>query len=125
MSVNTIRNAKYMALETFRKNGQGVNTPIWLVSEGNKLYACTESTTWKVKRIRNNSRVRICQSDWRGTPLGEWIEAQARILDDPEVLKKVERLLAAKYRLTFWGFYWYAKLRRAKNVIIEISVPKA
>jgi hypothetical protein len=45
---------KYISLETFRKNGPGVKTPIWFVMHKNAFYVYTEADSWKVKRIRNN-----------------------------------------------------------------------
>ena len=61
-----IRDAKYIALETFRRNGQGVVTPVWQVPDGDMLYVWTDAASWKTKRIRANSHVRLCRSDARG-----------------------------------------------------------
>jgi len=49
----------YISLETFKKNGQGVKTPVWFVLHKNAFYAYTEADSWKVKRIPNNPRVRV------------------------------------------------------------------
>ena len=58
--------AKYLSLETFRKSGQGVPTPVWFVQDGPALYISTEGSSGKVKRIRNNARVRIAPCDMWG-----------------------------------------------------------
>ena len=50
---------KYISLETFKKNGQGVKTPVWFVLQNDAFYVYTEADSWKVKRIRNNPRVRV------------------------------------------------------------------
>jgi uncharacterized protein len=79
---------KYLSLETFRKSGEGVRTPIWFASEpatrvdspAPKLYVYTVGNSGKVKRIRNNPRVRIAPCDVRGKLLGEWVEARAEIV---------------------------------------------
>ncbi len=55
-------------------NGTGVVTPVW-----GKLYVWTGADSWKVKRIRNNGRVRLVPSDARGNPEGEW-EEQNKLL---------------------------------------------
>ena len=34
---------KYISLETFKKNGQGVKTPVWFVLHEHALYAYTEA----------------------------------------------------------------------------------
>ena len=65
---------KYLSLETFRKNGEGVRTPIWFAAEKDGgaavLYIYTIADTGKVKRIRNNPRVRIAPCDMRGNVTG-------------------------------------------------------
>lgn len=96
MSLEALHDVKYISLETFRKNGEGVKTPLWLVSDRGNLYAWTQTNSWKVKRIRNNSQVRVCQSDARGKLLGEWIDAQARIFEDSSTIENIERLMATK-----------------------------
>ena len=77
MQFKEIGNPTYIALETFRKSGDGVVTPVWVVAEGGKLYVWTVGDSGKVKRIRNNGRVRIAVSDSRGTPKSDWVEAEA------------------------------------------------
>jgi uncharacterized protein len=76
---------KYLSLETFRKNGEGVRTPVWFAAEkdggtGPVLYIYTIGETGKVKRIRNNPRVRIAPCDMRGNVTGEFVEARVEIL---------------------------------------------
>ena len=42
MTLHDLGNPTYIALETFRKNGQGVNTPVWAVEENDKLYGFSD-----------------------------------------------------------------------------------
>ena len=77
----------YLSLETFRKSGEGVRTPVWFAAEkagaGGEaavLYIYTIGNTGKVKRIRNNPRARIAPCDMRGNGRGDWMEARAEIL---------------------------------------------
>jgi PPOX class probable F420-dependent enzyme len=121
MTLNDLQNATYIGLETFRKNGTGVKTPIWQTPENGHLYAWTEAKSWKVKRIRNNSRVRVCKSDARGNPQSDWIDAQARILDTPEEDQVQRKRMSAKYSWQFWIFLVLAKIRRAQYVVIKIE----
>ena len=125
VALNDLQSAGIIALETFRKNGEGVITPVWQMRDDDNLYAWTPGSSWKVKRIRNNRRVRVCESDRRGTPLSEWFEAQATIIDDPTLIKKYKRLVRSKTdRLGLWAFYGLelmAKLRGETRIIIEIS----
>ena len=47
---------RYVNLASFRKSGREVLTPVWIVSEGERLYVYTNVTSGKVKRIRNGGR---------------------------------------------------------------------
>ena len=84
---------KYLSIESFRKNGQGVRTPVWFAASsgsaaedpGAKFYVYTLPDSGKVKRIRNNPRVRIAPCTMRGKIRGEWVDAEAQIVDGAEV----------------------------------------
>ncbi len=41
---------KYISLETFKKNSQGVKTPVWFVLHENAFYLYTEADSWKRRR---------------------------------------------------------------------------
>ena len=75
-----IASQKYVSLKTFRKNGEGVATPVWFGEEDGKLYVMTRGTMGKTKRIRNNPRVTVAPCTIRGKVTGAEIEAKARIL---------------------------------------------
>jgi len=95
---------KYLCLETFKKSGEGVKTPVWfaadpaasLDSSDAKLYIYTIGASGKVKRMRNNPRVKIAPCDMRGNVLGEWVGAQAEIVSGTEAEHGM-RLLNKKY----------------------------
>jgi uncharacterized protein len=72
----------YLNLETFRKTGQGVKTPVWFVEEQGTLYVRTERQSGKVKRLRRTPSVRVAPSDGRGAVKGDWTAAEARLADD-------------------------------------------
>ena len=90
------RNRRYLNLESYRKDGRAVRTPLWFAEEDGLLYVYTLADSGKVKRIRHNSRVRIVPSDMRGNPKGDWIEAEATLLDG-ERAAHGDRLLSRKY----------------------------
>lgn len=123
MRFEEIGNPTYVALETFRKSGEGVVTPVWVAADGGKLHVWTVADSGKVKRIRNNGRVRIAVSDARGTPQSDWIEAQARILDGADDEAKQRQRLASKYGWQFHMFNFMNRLsrRQSPHVAIEIS----
>jgi PPOX class probable F420-dependent enzyme len=90
---------QYLNLETFRKNGVSMKTPVWFVQESETIYVQTMANSGKVKRIRNNGRVTITPCKMDGRPTGTWVPANAREIVDTEVFKKVNQLLDKKYGL--------------------------
>ncbi len=85
-----LANHKYMNLETYRKNGQPVRTPVWFMIDNNVIYVVTTADTGKVKRLRNNPAVRIMPSGFRGEPKGEWMEGRARFAEGAEAERAIE-----------------------------------
>jgi PPOX class probable F420-dependent enzyme len=123
-SLSELGREKYISLETFRKNGNGVKTPVWVATEEGKLYVWTMGESGKAKRIRHNSQVRLAQSDVRGNTTGEWTTAQARILNAPTELEKMQKRLQKKYGLAFRLFRLMGRLRgrvETNPIVIEIS----
>ncbi len=113
---------KYMNIETYRKSGIGVRTPVWFVQEGDVLYARTIADSGKVKRIRNNGRINIAPCKMDGALLGEWIPAFAQEVSDPEVDLKVDKLLDKKYGLIKKMFSLRGNSSGQKYTIIKMKV---
>jgi PPOX class probable F420-dependent enzyme len=114
-------NQQYINVETFRKNGQGVQAPVWFVGDGGTLYVRTVDNSWKVKRIRNNPRVRVMPCDVRGGPKGEWVEGQARFADAAEA-ERVNQLLGRKYGFQKTIFEVMSKLQGRKYTVFAIHL---
>jgi hypothetical protein len=113
---------KYLNLETFRKTGVGVRTPVWFVMDGDILYVRTIADSGKVKRIRNNSQVNIAPCKVDGALLGEWIPAEAHELTGDEINRKVDRLLDKKYGLIKKIFSMAGGNNGRKNTVLELKV---
>ena len=96
---------KYINLETYRKNGQGVRTPVWFVQEddgdgGSLFYVRTSDDTGKYKRVRYNPSVQIAPCDMRGGVKGKWVKGEARIASEEEKVKAF-KMLEKKYGLMY------------------------
>jgi PPOX class probable F420-dependent enzyme len=96
---------KYISLETYRKDGQGVRTPVWFVEEDNGegssvVYVRTSDDTGKYKRVRNNPSVQIAPCDMRGGVKGKWVKGKARIASEEEKLKAF-KMLEKKYGMMY------------------------
>jgi PPOX class probable F420-dependent enzyme len=112
---------KYLNLESHRKTGAAVATPVWFAQDGGELYIYSLAEAGKVKRVRNNPRVRVMPCDFRGGPKGEWVEATASIIDGAEA-DKAQRLLDKKYGLMKRIGNIYSKIMKRPRAAIAIRV---
>ncbi|MFI2433460.1 PPOX class F420-dependent oxidoreductase [Streptomyces sp. NPDC018693] len=112
---------KYLLLTSYRKNGTGVPTPVWVVRDGDALGVWTVADSWKVKRIRARGDVLVGPCDLRGRPTGEQVPATAEIVD-AATAGRYRQLIARKYgvlgRLSLLG----SRLRRGLDGTVGIRV---
>jgi len=102
---------KYLNLETYRKNGEGVRTPVWFVAYQKSLFIITMANSWKVKRIQKDNRVSVAPCRVDGFDTGYWQRARAKETHDPELEQMINILYRKKYGLMNTIF----ALRQAKN----------
>jgi PPOX class probable F420-dependent enzyme len=93
---------KYLNLETYRRSGDAVRTPVWFAAAPEPagtttLYVYTTADSGKAKRIRRTGTVRIAPCDMRGKVTGGWMPAHAAIVGDAEFARGMQ-LLNRKYR---------------------------
>jgi hypothetical protein len=97
----TLDDARYVNLATFRRNGVAVETPVWFARDLRAAepvyYVFSEGNAGKVKRIRANGRARVAPCDVRGRVLGDWQEAQARLLTEREEIALALATLRRRY----------------------------
>src|ERR1039458_7279802 len=119
-AITQFARAKYLNLETFRKTGVGVRTPVWFAQDHERetvFYIYSAPDAGKVKRIRNNAKVRIAPCDFRGNLRGAWIDARARICSGDEAAQGQE-LLRRKYGwLKIIGDFFSRMRGRTQSVI--------
>jgi uncharacterized protein len=113
----------FLNLESFRKNGLGVKTPVWFIQNDETLYVRTIAGSGKVKRIKNNGGVKIVPCEANGSPIGEWIAAHAVEVTDPESADLVRRLLEKKYGVVqVKAFAAMTALRKEKYTVLKIQL---
>jgi PPOX class probable F420-dependent enzyme len=112
---------KYISVETYRKNGQGVRTPVWFVTHEGELCFTTEGTSGKVKRLRHNPRVMVAPCTVNGDLLGEWIMARARILNVDEIAA-VKKVYARKYGVMKLLFGLMGLFRKSERLYIALTL---
>jgi PPOX class probable F420-dependent enzyme len=116
---------KYLSLETYRRNGDGVRTPVWFAGEPvegapEKLYAYSVADSGKAKRIRNGNRVRVAPCNVSGNLLGDWIDARAEIVSGDDA-KHGMSLLDKKYfplRQLLDLFWFFSRRERVVFLIL-------
>jgi uncharacterized protein len=113
---------QYLALETYRKDGRSVRTPVWFLEDNNRLlYIVTDSKSGKVKRIRNNHSVRIVPCSYKGRPEGKWLDAEATLLED-QGAAEIKNMLNRKYGLAGKIVRFYHRITRRKETPLVIRV---
>jgi len=117
----TFPGEKYINLESYRKNGQAVATPVWFAEGEGLIYVYSLADAYKVKRIRNNPKVRVAACDFRGGLKGSWLEARARIITGDEE-GRADALLDQKYGLMRKIGGFFTKLRGQRRAFIVIEV---
>ena len=117
-----VAKSEYILLTTFTRDGRPKPTTIWAAPKGAGLIAITQEGSWKVKRIRNTSRVTVAECDRRGNNAGEAVEATAAILAKA-ANRATYDAIAARYGLIGRAFNVFSKLRGGleKNVTIELT----
>jgi uncharacterized protein len=120
----SLQGQKYINLETFRKNGRGVLTPVWFAGEPRegppeRVYVYSTANSGKSKRIRNNSRVRVAPCDMRGKLRGDWIEAGAEVVNGQEA-KHATQLLNKKYFPLKQILAFFALFSSEKRIVFVI-----
>ncbi len=112
---------KYISLETYRRTGVGVRTPVWFAEADGTLYVYSLAEAGKVKRVRATSRVRIAPCDLRGNLKGDWLEAEARVVEGDEE-KRGHALLNQKY----WPWKsmgdFFSRLRGRRQAILAVHL---
>jgi PPOX class probable F420-dependent enzyme len=121
--VDEIGRSRYVNLTTYRKDGTAKATPVWHVANGDELLVVSDADAWKVKRIRNNSRVVVTVCDFRGkvAPGAPSAEGTARLLDDADT-ETGRKLLARKYLLSRIGNWFARTLHLRRPPVIGIAV---
>ena len=95
---DVLRGEKYINFESFKRNGDGVKTPVWFARDGDTLVFFTNENSWKVKRLRRNSDCRLAACSVTGKTIkSEWLDGTCRRIEDPSEVKAAHVLLSKKY----------------------------
>lgn len=95
-----IDNATYISFTSYKRNGDPVALPVWVVPfEGGYAFT-TEAEAYKVKRVLRNPRITVAVSDVRGRVRdGATVhEGVAEVLTGDDA-RRVQRAISSKYRV--------------------------
>ncbi len=112
---------KYLNLETYRRSGEPVRTPVWFAEEGGVLYIYSLAEAGKIKRLRRNPRARIAPCNFRGDLLGPWVEASTRLVEGAEAARS-RQLLDRKYGWQRKLGNWMRRLFPKQRVVVAIDL---
>ncbi|WP_299292124.1 PPOX class F420-dependent oxidoreductase [Nitrosopumilus sp.] len=93
-----LESEKYISVETFKKSGDGIKTPVWFVIRDETIFVVTRDQTGKFKRLKNNTKVNLAICSMKGDIKGEWFSGIATILPEEQVKE------AVKWRDKKYGF---------------------
>lgn len=123
---SALADARYLNLETYRRNGKGVRTPVWFAAEPGAapvVYVYTTVDSGKAKRIRLGGAVKVAPCDARGSVNGPWIDARAVIVGSEEFDRGM-RLINRKYRPWKQILDWFTlvsrQIRRHERIVLAI-----
>ncbi len=98
MQLLDFADVQYINLETFKKDGTKVTTPVWVAQQNNSLVVTTGKNAGKVKRIRNNGKAIIYTTNQSGSKkLSEELEVKGSILIDEDLKTEAVTILKKKY----------------------------
>ena len=116
---------RYLSVTSFKRDGTGVATPLWSVSDGARLFALTDLHSAKVRRIRRNPRVRVASCRVDGKLRSVPVPARAEVLTATSELERVQRLLIRRYRISYrlvMLFYRLGRRLRRQRTVADGAV---
>ena len=103
---------RYLSVTSFKRDGTGVVTPLWFVSDGTRLFALTDLHSAKVRRIRHHPCVLVAPCRANGKPRSEPLPARVEVLTASAELERVQKLLLERYKLSYRLVMWIYRLGR-------------
>ena len=124
--------AKYVSFTTYKKDGNPVSLPVWVVPfEGGYAFT-TDHNAFKVKRVRRDSRATLAVSTFKGVVAPDAVVhvGTAVVLDGPDS-KKVADLVRKKYSVMYLAIIAQSAVRRifgkashAADTAIKVTLTK-
>lgn len=124
--------AKYVSFTTYKKNGDPVSLPVWVVSFDDGYAFTTDHDAFKVKRVRRDPRATLAVSTFKGLVAADATVylGTAVVLNGPDS-KRVADLVRKKYWFMYLAIIAQSWLRRmsgkashAADTAIKVTLTK-
>jgi uncharacterized protein len=95
--------ARYILLTTFKRDGSGVASPVWITGSHGTYLFTTGGRAWKSRRLRHDPtvQVQVCGMRGRVKPGSALSRGTGEVLTEPDEVKAAEAALSAKYGWQF------------------------
>jgi hypothetical protein len=114
-----LHTAKELYVATQRANGEwSTAVPVWFIYDGAAVYLTAAPTSYKARRIKRGSPVRL----WVGSKEGPAFTGKAEIIDDLAVVERMGNAYKQKYWLAWLGLFRPRASRVASGKTIAIKV---
>lgn len=124
--------AKYVSFTTYKKDGNAVSLPVWVVPfEGGYAFT-TDHDAFKVKRVRRDSRatLAVCTIKGKVAPDATIYQGTAVLLNESDS-KRVAALVRKKYSVMYLAIITQSAIRRlfgkdshAADLAIKVTLTK-
>ena len=118
---SSLTGKRTISLTTFYKSGKSVATPVEFVRSDDKLYVSTEKKSYKVKRLRNNSKGVVASCTMRGKITGPPIDVQVKIIPQGEG-KSIQEKLDVLYQGFFYRIMYKILSWRSKEEVVYLEI---
>ena len=120
---------KYINLATQKKDGTFVNTPVWFTKDeqSDDYFIFSAGEAGKVKRIRNFSSVKVAICNFKGDLRGDWVSAQAELIDEEDSITRAYGQFQRKYSLSLKVINFFSRLfgKYKKRQIIKFNLSRS
>ena len=117
---------EYINLITYKKDDTSVKTPVWVAEHEDYLVITSSKSAGKVKRIRNFSSVKVAICNFKGDLRGDWVSAQAELIDEEDSITRAYGQFQRKYSLSLKVINFFSRLfgKYKKRQIIKFNLSR-
>jgi uncharacterized protein len=114
--MSELGDARYISLTTYKRDGSGVATPVWITGSDGTYVFTSGDKTWKARRLHNDPRVTAQESDVRGRvkPAAPVYAGTGVVKTDAQSVAAAERAVGEKYG---WQFKATQVVDRVKAIL--------